>query len=84
MRDDHIRVWPNAAKELSAIHATKGMVKLWYRDNELDFTIKSVVTTNRNPEGPGHRIELINQKVTAVIHTRDESDEIELSFYSKG
>jgi hypothetical protein len=79
VKDTYSRVWPDALRELSDKYVSKEPVALWYRDESLDFIVTSI---QRNPEGD--RIELARKEVTAVIFTRNGSDDIDLSFYSKG
>jgi hypothetical protein len=78
MKDERHKRWPNAAAELSAKIATDEPVIMWHLDTELTLHVKSIKRTST-----GHRIELSSSKITVVI-TTDETDDVDISFYSKG
>jgi len=74
------RDWPNALDELNAKLVANEPVILWIRDTQLEFTIGSMKRENN-----GYLFTLTSGRgVDAYIETDDESNTVELSFYSKG
>ena len=80
MHDVFLRTWPNAADELSAKNLTREPVSLLYRDEWLDFFVNQVTWRKSG----GFYIQLVRSGTIATILTRPTSDDVEISFYSKG
>ena len=79
MKDEIRKKWPEAKQELSDSFASGQPQHLWYKGDEIPFYVVSLKTTPT-----GSRVELNNEGFTAIIHTHNESDFVELTFYSKG